>query len=53
MAKDLVILGVGGFGEASLLVEEINKIGPDEAKWNLIGFIDEGESKWEGIFTAG
>ena len=48
MIKDLVILGAGGFGrEASLLVEEINKTGPDEAKWNLLGFIDEDESKWD------
>jgi len=45
--KDLIILGAGGFSrEASLLVEEINNSRPGKDEWNLLGFIDEDESKW-------
>lgn len=46
MAEDLVILGAGGFArEASFLVEEINKSSSQVKRWNLLGYIDEDESK--------
>jgi sugar O-acyltransferase (sialic acid O-acetyltransferase NeuD family) len=46
MAKELVILGAGGFGrEASLLVEQINEAA-NNTQLKLLGFIDEDESKW-------
>ena len=45
--KKLVILGAGGFArEASLLVEQINKTGLDAEQWNLMGYIDDNQSKW-------
>lgn len=41
--KDIVIIGAGGFGrEIVWLISSINK---DKRLWNLIGFIDEDESK--------
>ena len=45
-AKDLVIIGAGGFGrEVKWLVERINQFSEKKnqgKKWNLIGFIDDG-----------
>ena len=45
-AKDLVIIGAGGFGrEVKWLVERINQFSVKKnqgKKWNLIGFIDDG-----------
>ncbi len=42
----LVILGAGGFAcEASLMVEEINRR-HGRKKWNLLGFIDEDQTRW-------
>lgn len=42
--KDLYIIGAGGFGrEVAWLVERINAVEPT---WNLVGFIDDDESKW-------
>lgn len=42
--KDLYIIGAGGFGrEVAWLVERINEVEPT---WNLVGFIDDTESKW-------
>ncbi len=44
--EKIAILGAGGFaGEASLLVEEINRR-HGRKKWDLIGFIDEDPSRW-------
>lgn len=41
--RDLIIFGAGGFGrEVAWLVERINKVEP---RWNLLGFIDDDESK--------
>lgn len=43
--KDLYIIGAGGFGrEVAWLVERINAVEPT---WNLVGFIDDDESKWD------
>jgi len=48
--KNLVILGAGGFArEVAWLVEEINREIPT---WNLLGFIDQNETKW-GIVLDG
>lgn len=45
--KDLIIIGAGGFArEASVLIEEINKIDNGRKKWKLLGFVDEDEAKW-------
>lgn len=42
--KNLYIIGAGGFGrEVAWLVERINAVEPT---WNLVGFIDDDESKW-------
>lgn len=42
--KDLYIIGAGGFGrEVAWLVERINAVEPT---WNLVGFIDDDETKW-------
>ena len=47
MAKDMVILGAGGFGrEASLLIEEINADSNTRERFNLLGFIDGDQAKW-------
>ena len=47
MAKDIVILGAGGFGrEASLLIEEINASSGNRERFNLLGFIDGDQAKW-------
>lgn len=43
--KDLYIIGLGGFGrEVAWCVERINDVTPT---WNLKGFIDDNETKWE------
>lgn len=53
MRKDLVILGAGGFGrEASLLVEEINAARANGGLWNLLGFIDEDETRWGNVLRG-
>jgi len=51
--KDLVIIGAGGFGrEASLLVDEINNYSSKNRGYNLLGFIDEDQSKWKQVFRG-
>lgn len=48
--KDLVIIGAGGFArEVAWLVEEINKNTP---QWNMAGYIDEDEEKWEQVLNG-
>lgn len=43
--KNTVIYGAGGFGrETSLLVHQINR---QAARWNVVGFCDDGKSKGE------
>ena len=43
MMKDIAIYGAGGLGrEIATLVRRINAV---EAKWNLIGFFDDGKEK--------
>lgn len=42
--KDIVIYGAGGFGrEIACLLHEINHTKPENEKWNLIGFLDDGK----------
>lgn len=42
--RDLYIIGAGGFGrEVAWLIERINNI---ESTWNLQGFIDDDDAKW-------
>ena len=42
--KDILIFGAGGFGmEVAWLIEDINRLKPT---WNLLGFLDEDETKW-------
>lgn len=44
--KDIAIYGAGGFGrEIACLVRLINE-SENEAKWNLIGFLDDNETLW-------
>lgn len=51
--KNLVIIGAGGFGkEASLLVDDINSYSSKERGYNLLGFIDEDQSKWKQVFRG-
>ena len=48
--KDLVIIGAGGFGrEVAWLAEEINSV---DLQWNLLGFIDDDDSK-QGVALNG
>lgn len=42
--KNIVIIGAGGVGrEVSLIIEQINLFKPT---WNVLGFIDDDDSKW-------
>jgi sugar O-acyltransferase (sialic acid O-acetyltransferase NeuD family) len=44
MARDLVIIGAGGFGrEVAQLVRDLNAARP--GSWNLLGFVDDDPSK--------
>lgn len=45
-----MIIGAGGFGrEVAWLVEEINQRKPT---WNLLGFVDEDETKWGQVLNG-
>jgi sugar O-acyltransferase (sialic acid O-acetyltransferase NeuD family) len=51
MARDLVIVGAGGFGrEVAQLVRDLNAAGP--APWNLAGFVDDDPAR-KGTEVAG
>jgi len=52
MADDLVIYGAGGHGRETLdVVEAINESG--SAKWNFLGFVDDGEVRTELLDRRG
>lgn len=46
--KDIFIYGAGGFGmEVAFLIEEINKVA---LQWNIVGYIDDEEAKYDKTF---
>lgn len=46
--KKVVIIGAGGFGrEVAWLIERINNVAPT---WQLLGFVDDDESKFSQKF---
>jgi sugar O-acyltransferase (sialic acid O-acetyltransferase NeuD family) len=52
MADDLVIVGAGGHGRETLdVVEAMNAEG--DARWNFLGFLDDGEVRGERLDRRG
>lgn len=46
MARDLIIIGCGGFGrEVVGIVDAVNDLNPGAPEWNLIGFMDDNPSE--------
>ena len=46
--RDIVIYGAGGFGmEVTWLIQDLNRVEP---RWNLLGFIDDDETKYRKSF---
>lgn len=52
--KDIAIYGAGGFGrEITLLINGINYSLPEEERWNLVGFFDDGKKIGEPVSHYG